>query len=72
MKVHHPQDIYTFRHFEQESRDLGNEGGLASLNNQQGSNKYTRQAKKVRDHFIEYFSNAGVVAWQHELLTQTF
>ena len=72
MKVHHPQDICAFRNFEQESRHLGNEDGLTSLSNQEGSNNCTRQAKKVKDHFKENFSNFGAVAWQYELVTQTF
>ena len=72
MKAHHPQDIYTFRNFGHENRDLRNEGGLTSCNNQQGSTSYTKQAKEVRDHLKEYFNNAGAVVWQHEIVTPTF
>ena len=72
MKVQHPHDIYTFRNCERRDVEIVNEGRLTTLNNQQGSNNYTRQAKEVRDHFKEYFNNSGAVPWQQEMITRTF
>ena len=36
-----------------------------------GSQNYTRDAKKVRDDFRDYFDGVGSVPWQWDLVSRT-
>ena len=46
--------------------------GLAPLNRQVGSNNYSRDAKKVRERFRDFFNSPqGQVPWQYQMVTST-
>jgi hypothetical protein len=46
-----------------EWRNSSSSTGMQSLA-QQGSNRYSLDAKSVRDEFTEYFNSLGSVEWQ--------